>query len=239
MGPGAKEAREKWVQNPTMDYHQYVVDLSGLAEEYGEEDGRKYAKNLNFGILFGMMILTMMELFGWVKEKAERILEMYHEALPFVRTTMLKVSQVVSSRGYIKTLAGRRARLKDPERKGRDGLHPDAYKFLNRYTQGSGADLMKKAMVDADERGVFDVLEPLITVHDELVCSVPKTAEALGAIVKLRHCMEHAYELSVPVIAEPELGIDWAHVKELGDTRMTVSATQKLFSKKKEAVCVN
>ena len=85
----------------------------------------------------------------------------------------------------------------------------------NRLNQGGSADIMKTAMVMAWDEGIFDILIPHVTVHDELVCSVPKTWEGLDAVKRLRNVMEHAIELNIPIIAEPELGKDWYHV----DTR--------------------
>lgn len=147
-----------------------------------------------------------MEAFGWSKELCEEILDKYHGALPYVKPTMEKVRDVAEKRGYITTIGGRKARCVVKE---------SSYSFLNRLNQGGSADIMKNAMVSAWESGVFDILTPHITVHDELVCSVPKSKEGLAAVTELRSIMENVLPLKIPVIAEPELGRDWFHV----DTR--------------------
>ena len=162
--------------------------------------------NCNFGIMYGMGIGGMMEAFGWSKELCEEILDKYHGALPYVKPTMEKVRDVAEKRGYITTIGGRRARCLVKE---------SSYAFLNRLNQGGSADIMKNAMVAAWESGVFKVLTPHLTIHDELVCSVPKSKEGLAAVKKLREIMETIIPLKIPVIAEPELGADWYHV----DTR--------------------
>ena len=82
-----------------------------------------------------MGVKKLMRLYGWSEHKAWSILETYHGEAPFVKATMKDVRDVAVSRGYVKTILGRRAILSD-ERK--------AYIMFNRVIQGSGADLMKK-----------------------------------------------------------------------------------------------
>lgn len=219
VGKGAKEARKRFNDNPKTDYHEFVMGVTGLE--------RKPAKNINFGLMYGMGIATMMEAFGWTKEFAEHVYNTYVDALPYVMDTMKKVSEVAKNRGYIKTIAGRLARLREKDK---------AYTMLNRLNQGSAADIMKKAMVMADEEGLLDRLNVAITVHDELVGSVPKTEEGLADLRRLQEIMESCYTLSVPVLAEPEIGDDWYHVTELADIDIKKSLkTKKIVETKKDA----
>ena len=164
--------------------------------------------NCNFGIMYGMGPGGMQEEFGWSKEHVEEILADYHEALPYVSAIMQKVSEVSAKRGFITTIGGRKARLRNKDM---------TYTMLNRLNQGGSADIMKAAMVEADEHGVFDVLSAHITVHDELVCSVPKTKQGIEAVQELRLIMENIIKLRVPIIAEPELGDNWYAVKDMDE----------------------
>ena len=198
IGVGAEDAREAFRKNPKTDYHKFVMNLTGLE--------RKYAKNCNFGIMYGMQLKGMMSAFGWDEEKATHVLDVYHEALPYVQTTMEAVANKAKKRGYIRTIGGRKARLKN------ENL---SYTMLNRLNQGGSADIMKTAMVTAFDEGLFSILIPHVTVHDELVCSVPKTRDGLAAVHRLREIMETCIPLAIPILAEPELGRDWYHV----DTR--------------------
>jgi DNA polymerase-1 len=88
-------------------------------------------------------------------------------------------------------------------------LHKKEYVAFNRLIQGSAADLMKLAMVSADSAGLFNVLTPHLTVHDELGVSVPKTREGIEAYEELKRMMETVLELRVPIIAEAEYGSTW------------------------------
>jgi DNA polymerase I-like protein with 3'-5' exonuclease and polymerase domains len=199
-GPGAQDAKNAFIADPKTDYHQFVMDLTGLA--------RKFAKNCNFGIMYGMGPSGMMSAFAWTREHVDEILEKYHSALPYVKPTMQAVSDKAEKVGFIRTIGGRKARLRNKDL---------GYTMLNRLNQGGSADMMKTAMVDSFDSGIFFTelgLVPHLTIHDELVCSVPRTEEGKEAVLRLRYIMEHCIELKIPVIAEPEMGPDWFHVEK-------------------------
>jgi len=210
VGEGADEIRRKYNENPDLDFHQYIGEISGLYEEYGSEVGRKYAKNCSFGLGYGMQLQTMMETFGWGKEEAERITILYHEGAPFVKATMDKVSQVIVGRGYIKTLAGRHCHLKKyngiPNKR-------DAYKGFNKLIQGSASDMIKKAMVMLDEKGLLEIFPLYLTVHDELDFGIPRKAGAIWRLPEIQEIMEHTFPLSVPIRVDPDVGTNWGYIK--------------------------
>jgi len=210
VGEGAGEIRRKYNDDPELDFHKYIGEVSGLYAEYGADVGRKYAKNCSFGLGYGMMINTMMETFGWSKEEAERITALYHEGAPFVRATMDRVSEVIVARGFIRTLAGRHCHLRKyngvPNKR-------DAYKGFNKLIQGSAADMMKRALVLLDEKGLLDVFSLYLTVHDEIDFGIPKTVAAIRQLPQIQAVMENTFPLSVPIRVDPEVGVDWGHVK--------------------------
>lgn len=197
-GPGSNEIRANYNDDPTTDYHSYIVDLTGLE--------RPIAKNLNFGIAYGMGVNKMKAIYGWDDYKAYEILETYHGNAPFIKYSMSDVSRVATSRGYIKTILGRRSQLKDKRK---------AYVMFNYLIQGSAADLMKKAMVDIYKSGVLDYAPMHLTVHDELGFSVPQGNKQLEIIKEIKHLMETAIPLRVPVVAEASIGPNWGDVEKL------------------------
>jgi DNA polymerase I-like protein with 3'-5' exonuclease and polymerase domains len=222
VGANGDYIRLQYNENPRLDEHKFIADASGLAEEYGNKIGRKYAKNLRFGMGYGMQINTMTENFNWEREQAEHMLELYEEAAPWVRETMEKVQQVVVKRRYIKTLMGRRAHL-------RPGRDRDAYKFYNYVVQGSAADMTKAATVKISESETVEKL--LLTVHDENVFSVPRTKAGMMRVIELQKCMEHSVVLSVPIICDPEVGRNWHDVagqREKKDSDGNVIAIEPL-----------
>jgi DNA polymerase-1 len=87
------------------------------------------------------------------------------------------------------------------------------YRALNAVIQGSAADLMKKAMVDCYEAGLYNILFLHLTVHDELDNSVPKTKEGKEAFYEQIHIMETAIKFKVPIIVDHVLAKNWGEVE--------------------------
>lgn len=201
-GEAGEEVRRQYAENPHMDFHQYVVDLTGLS--------RKYAKNMSFGVSFGMGLPSMAENFGWTMEKAEEISEAYHRHMPFVAPTLALVGDVAKQRGYIKTVYGSHARLLDPKK---------SYTMLNRYTQGSGAECLKASIVQAYKEGIWKELKVANTVHDELnMPYLEPTEEKMIALYRMAEIMRTSVpNLRVPLEASPELGDNWASTKEVSE----------------------
>lgn len=199
-GEAGEEVRRQYAENPHMDFHQYVVDLTGLS--------RKYAKNMSFGVSFGMGLKSMAENFGWTMERAEEISEQYHHHMPFVAPTLALVGDIAKQRGYIKTVYGSHARLLDPKK---------SYTMLNRYTQGSGAECLKASIVQAYKEGIWKELKVANTVHDELnMPYLEPTEEQMLALYRMAEIMRTSVKgLRVPLEASPELGDNWAETKEV------------------------
>lgn len=196
VGEGSKEVREEFKRNPKLDYHQYVVDLTGLS--------RKYAKNMSFGISFGMGLKSMAETFGWTMEKAEEISEQYNARMPFVQPTLALVGDVAKKRGYIRTVCGSHARLPNPNK---------SYTMLNRYTQGSGAEILKSSIVRAYKEGLWEKIHVVNTIHDELNGIISVSEDNVRSIYEIAKIMTTTVPLNVPLEAEPEFGLNWAETK--------------------------
>jgi len=197
IGEGSAEIRNAYNNNPDQDYHQYIMDLTGLK--------RRYAKNLNFGVAFGMGAQHMADLFQWTIDYAYEVLDIYHSKAPYIKSTIKEVEKVATKRGYIKTFLKRRSHLLDKRK---------AYTMYCRLVQGSAADLMKKAMSVNYNSGVYDILYPHLTVHDELDVSIPKTKIGIEAYKEMKHQMETCLILKVPIKAEAEVGDNWADISE-------------------------
>ena len=196
LGKGSDALRETYIGNPKVDFHQQMADLTGLA--------RKDAKTLVFGLLYGMGKEKLA--IGLKKDmaEAEEIFKVFHKNAPFVKTTSAMASQKARVRGYVYTLLKRRRRFPN-------GV--SVHKALNALLQGSAADIMKKAMVDISKSGVEDVLgAPLLTVHDELDFSAPRTKLGKEAILEVKNMMINTFPLSVPLLVDVERGTNWANI---------------------------
>jgi len=208
-GEGADELRDKYNTDVHTDYHQYIMDLTNLS--------RSFAKNLNFGGMYGMGKKKMASYFKWSMEYATEVLNVYHGNAPYIKYTMNRVGTVAKARGFIKTIAGRRSHLVSVDK---------AYKMLNSLIQGSAADIMKKALLDIFNSGLLDIVQWHVTVHDEIDFSVPKTAEGLRAIMAIQKIMEVGYKLKVPIIAELEMGEDWGHLNLVDFTNIAINKNE-------------
>lgn len=212
-GEGAEAAQKQFNENPNTDYHQMTIDLMGWGD-LGKE-GRHLAKNLNFGSIYGLGPKSFATKFKQnllhnhperdpdnLFPVAQSLMNEYFRKVPFVKPTCNKIMETGQRKGYVKTLSGRRQRMP---------LGGEAYKLINYLIQGSAADLLKKGLVDAWERGVFKVLKLHAQVHDEVVFSIPKTKEGYEACKTLYECMANAYQLRIPLGVDTEIGPDWGH----------------------------
>lgn len=212
-GEGAEDAQRQFNENPNTDYHQMTIDLMDW-NDLGKE-GRHLAKNLNFGSIYGLGPKSFATKFKQnllhnhperdpdnLFPVAQSLMNEYFRKVPFVKPTCNKIMETGRKRGYVRTLSGRRQRM--PPDQG-------AYKLINYLIQGSAADLLKKGIVDAWDKGVFKVLKLHAQVHDEIVFSIPKTREGYEACKTLYECMSHAYALKIPLGVDTEIGNDWGH----------------------------
>lgn len=223
-GEGAHELREAYQRDPHVDYHTKVQDL--IREKTGLEIPRKPVKNVNFGGLYGMGEGKLARQLGLTREKAAELFNAYHSGAPYVRSTMRHYTNVALATGEIQTILGRKSRfdLWEPVgERGKATTHEKAlalwgsniqrafaYRGLNRLLQGSAADVMKKAMVDAYESGIFKAIStPLLTVHDELDFSAVPCKKDFDVLVE---CMQNAIRLRVPLIVEGKSGPSWGEV---------------------------
>ena len=212
-GEGALEAQKQFNENPNTDYHQMTIDLMDWGD-LGKE-GRHLAKNLNFGSIYGLGPKSFATKFKQnllhnhperdpdnLFPVAQSLMNEYFRKVPFVKPTCNKIMQTGQTRGYVRTLSGRRQRMP---------LDNGAYKLINYLIQGSAADLLKKGIVDAWDKGVFKVLKLHAQIHDEIVFSIPKTREGYEACKTLYECMVNAYQLKIPLGVDTEIGNDWGH----------------------------
>jgi len=222
---GALRAVRMYHDDKRTDFHKLASEISGVP--------RGEAKSINFGVVYGMGVPTMAVNLGVTLEEAEEVLETFHGEMPFMRSTYRTASSQAATKGEIKTILGRKRRFHQWEFGGKIFKSQDAaqeyqaqqvaagrrirgnprraftHKALNALLQGSAADLMKKAMVEMYEGGVFDVLVPHLTVHDEMNVSVPDTKAGREAFAELTHIMESSLELRVPVLADAKTGANW------------------------------
>ena len=210
---GADKAADAYLTNPDTDFHQTVADMAGI--------GRKQAKTIGLGLLYGMGKGKMATELDLSTEEASELITKFHELVPFMKGLVTAVQQRVdhpASNGSIRTLLGRRCRfnLWEPTEFGLHKALPReqavleygprlkrayTYKGLNRLIQGSAADQTKKSMLACIDAGKL----PLLQVHDELCLSVKSVDEAN----KFAQLMMDCVKLEVPSKVDVECGPSW------------------------------
>lgn len=237
VGPGSEEARARYNNDPDTDYHEMTLDL--MAPKAGwdvstpalRKKHRKPIKGINFGLIYGMGVPALAAQIGVSVHEGRKLFKAYHAAVPFALPTMEHTVNEAQRLGYITTILGRRSRFDmwEPEDwdsrdvalsldaaldkyPGKRLIRAHTHKALNRRLQGSAADIMKCAMLACYEDGVFDHTGvPRLTVHDELDFSDPGGVDDGFAYIK--HRMETALPLRIPVIVDEEVGPDWGHAE--------------------------
>ena len=217
QGPQAEWFREQ--MRAGADLHNIVMGMTGITY-------RPVVKTFNYGCIYGMGWQTAMEKNYVLFEKLARsegkdiesftkeIYYNYHKKFPVVKDTMSWAQDIARAHGYIDTMGGRRLHKPTPQYDPVTGKINDyLYKMLNKLIQGTAADILKQALITADEAGIYDVLTLHLLVHDEQVNSVPFTKEGTEAAVELQHIMGNVYkeQLLVPIKAECELGPNWGY----------------------------
>ena len=234
----ADELRAHYNRDPDADYHDVVYDRVcpymgwDATDEPLRKKKRRPIKNVNFGLVYGQGQAKLARALGLTPEEARAFFNGYHSGAPYVKPTMKECAREVHSRGYVTTILGRRTRFDlwqpftwDRGEEAPDPVHYELaiakwgsniqraydYRAINYKLQGSAADQMKKAMVDLDESGVFNVLGvPKLTVHDELDFSRKDDSQLTrDALAYVKHRMETAIMLRVPVRTDPDFGPTW------------------------------
>lgn len=201
------------------DLHNIVMGMTGITY-------RPVVKTFNYGCIYGMGWKTAMEKNYTLFEKlaAEEGLDIetftkdiyynYHKKFPVIKDTMEWCQNIAKAQGYIDTMGGRRQHKPKPAYDPATGKINDfIYKMLNKLIQGTAADILKTALINAYEAGIYDVLDLHLLVHDEQVVSTPFTKEGCEATVELQQIMASVYkeQLLVPIKAECELGPNWGY----------------------------
>jgi DNA polymerase-1 len=211
------------------EYSKEGTDFHALVGSFmGGNIHRTAIKNINFGLLYGMGMakLTRMLLSLNLDLKPEAFMKLYHDSFPAAKQQIRECLNTAEATGEIRTLLNRRNTFNLWEPTNREGeplpygqalrkygaqiKRAMTYKALNRKLQGSAADYMKKALVDAIP--IFEKIGyPHMLVHDELDISIHPDYEK--EITELKKILENAVQLKVPMVVGSEIGPDWGHVK--------------------------
>ncbi|UXY16031.1 DNA polymerase I [Chitiniphilus purpureus] len=194
-----------------VDIHRATAaEVFGVPVDEVTSEQRRYAKTINFGLIYGMSAFGLASQLEIERSAAQSYIQRYFGRFPGVAEYMERTRQEARERGYVETVFGRRLWL--PEIKSANaGRRAGAERAaINAPMQGTAADLIKLAMIAVDrwlaEGGLATRL--ILQVHDELVLEVPD-AELAQVEAELPRLMAQVAELSVPLVAEVGVGANW------------------------------
>lgn len=194
-----------------IDVHRATAgEVFGVAVDQVSSEQRRYAKVINFGLIYGMSSFGLARNLGIETKAAASYIERYFARYPGVKAYMDETKALAKQKGYVETVFGRRLYLPEinsPNGPRRGGAERAA---INAPMQGTAADLIKLSMVkvqevlDAEKRGTKMIMQ----VHDELVFEVPEV-EVEWVRTEIPRIMASVAELKVPLLAEIGFGPNW------------------------------
>ncbi|MEK7631609.1 MAG: DNA polymerase I [Patescibacteria group bacterium] len=196
------------------DIHQATAaDIFGIPVGEITKDQRNAAKEVNFGVLYGMGAYGLASRKKISREKAQDFIDRYFASRPKVAKYLEDTKAQARKRGYVETLFGRRRNL--PEINSSNGqIRAQAERIaVNLPVQGTAADILKMAMIACDKGlpNVSPKSRMILTVHDELVFEVPDAdVKKVSAFVK--QTMEGVYDLAAPLVADVKVGENWGEM---------------------------
>lgn len=177
---------------------------------------RRFAKQINFGLIYGMSTYRLARDTGLSQAEAENFVSQYFGRFPQVRAYLENTVAKAKNQGYVETLLGRRRYfpvLQSTTRGQEQARRRAEREAVNTPIQGSAADIIKRASLllcrALEERGLC--AQMIIQVHDELVLEVPQ--EELDTVAPLvREVMESAYPLRAPLKVDLKVGPNWGEM---------------------------
>ena len=239
IGQGADDFRDTYNSSPDIDYHQWCANAAGISRKNAKtiNFGLLYgmgvkllAQNLNLPVDEAKDFLAIYHgKVPFLRTTFRRAMETANQR-GYVKTILnrrrrfplwIPADRQLASEteGHtnpelVKSWVKKRLLSAGKEHSFNAGIQrKGTFKALNAVIQGSSADMIKKAMVDCWRAGIFNILTPHITVHDELDVSVPKTKAGTEALQEMLIHMRDAIPLKVPVIIDCGRGPSWGETK--------------------------
>jgi len=205
-----------------IDIHDRTADrvFGGVNGPLGldKHELRRRAKIINYALLYGKTAFTLAKDIGVSQQAAQEFIEAYFAGYPSVRGFIEQTLADARATGVVKTMSGRRRLV--PELTSKNGMVRAAAEreTVNMPIQGTAADILKKAMIDAHaaltryNSGRAAPSRMILTVHDELLYEAPeREAEEVAALVK--DVMAKAVALNVPLDVDVGIGANWTAAK--------------------------
>lgn len=201
--------------NQGKDIHRHTAALVfGVKDEEVTPQMRSQAKAVNFGIIYGMSEFRLSKDIGMSISEARDFINKYFETYPEVKTYMDEVVKTCKKQGYVSTLLNRKRYIPTINDKN-FMVRQQAQRYaMNTPIQGTGADILKLAMIEVDKALKEKNLKSqmILQVHDELIFDVfEDELEEVMSLVKEK--MENCIKMDIPLIVEGNYAKNWCELK--------------------------
>ncbi|MFV8341797.1 DNA polymerase I [Flavobacterium sp. XS2P39] len=171
---------------------------------------RSHAKTVNFGIIYGVSAFGLSNQTSLSRSESAALIEAYYQTYPRLKSYIQEQIEYARENGYVQTILGRRRYLKDINSANAVVRGASERNAVNAPIQGSAADIIKIAMINIHKKLTSENWKSkmLLQVHDELVFDVHNSElEKIKPMIK--HEMENAFKLDVPLDVDLGAGKDW------------------------------
>jgi DNA polymerase-1 len=214
---GDKKMIEAFQNNE--DIHSTTAaEINNVSSEEVTKEMRREAKAINFGILYGQGPFGLSQTADIPMARAKEFIEQYFNVFKGVKEYIEKCVRTAETNGYVETMFGRRRYIPEINsevprvRKGAERI------AINTPLQGSSADMIKKAMIEAqdfiDKEYKNNNIKMLIQVHDELLFEI-KEEEIEKSASKIRDIMIGVVDLNIPLKVDAGVGDNWGEIEDL------------------------
>ncbi|NLV71563.1 MAG: DNA polymerase I [Actinobacteria bacterium] len=195
-------------------HNRTAAEVFGLAEDQVDSTHRRYAKAVNFGIMYGISAFGLSQNLGIGREEAAAYIERYFQRLPRVKAFIEQTIELARRQGFVATVFGRRRPIPELASGNHQERSLGERLAVNSVIQGSAADIIKVAMIGCHRRlqEGFPGSRLVLQVHDELVFEVPEPVaeQVRDAVVEE---MVGAFAMEPALGVDVGIGPDWATAK--------------------------
>jgi DNA polymerase-1 len=200
----------KAFQNNEDIHRSTAAKVFNVSLEEVTKEQRSNAKTVNFGIIYGVSAFGLSNQTSLSRSESATLIEAYYKTYPKLKSYMSDQVDFAREHGYVQTVLGRRRYLKDINSANAVVRGAAERNAVNAPIQGSAADIIKLAMINIHRKLTADNWKSkmLLQVHDELVFDVHHSElEKIKPMIK--HEMENAFTMSVPLEVEMGVGQNW------------------------------
>ena len=198
--------------NQDLDIHRATAsEIFDIALADVSSEQRRYAKAVNFGLIYGMSAFGLARQLNVERKEAQSYIDQYFARYPGVKAYMDQTREAAREQGFVETVFGRRLYLPDIHSKNHNVRQYAERTAINAPMQGSAADIIKLAMIEVDRWAASraDVVTMIMQVHDELVFEVNE--DQVDAVQQaVCEIMQGVAKLQVPLLVDAAHADNWS-----------------------------